>query len=125
MDVTPNPKAASAKSSSPLEGMRRFFDEDAIKHMFDGIQVSFPSFKHDHPAAIDVNRVADERMSLGQKVADKVAETMGSWPFIITQSIILILWITLNLVGWFYHWDQYPFIFLTLALSSQPAYTAP
>jgi len=61
----------------------------------------------------------------GQRIADTVAATMGSWTFIIIQSIILAVWIALNLVAWFEHWDPYPFILLNLALSFQAAYAAP
>jgi uncharacterized membrane protein len=64
-------------------------------------------------------------LSTGQKVADAVAATMGSWTFIIIQSIILAFWISLNFAGWVEHWDPYPFILLNLALSFQAAYAAP
>ncbi|MBV9991621.1 MAG: DUF1003 domain-containing protein [Alphaproteobacteria bacterium] len=66
-----------------------------------------------------------EPVTLGQRVADGVAATMGSWKFIIIQSAILVSWITLNLVAWIAHWDPYPFILLNLALSFQAAYAAP
>jgi uncharacterized membrane protein len=61
----------------------------------------------------------------GQRIADGVAATMGSWSFIIVQSIILAVWIVLNLIAWMQHWDPYPFILLNLALSFQAAYAAP
>ena len=96
-----------------------------LMHMFDGIHFQFPEFKHDHPKVIDVNKVADAELTLGQRVADKVASTVGSWPFIITQSIILACWIVLNSIAWIYRWDPYPFILLNLALSFQAAYAAP
>jgi uncharacterized membrane protein len=64
-------------------------------------------------------------LSLGQRIADKVAETMGSWSFIIIQSIILIIWVVLNVIGFIRAWDPYPFILLNLALSFQAAYAAP
>jgi uncharacterized membrane protein len=64
-------------------------------------------------------------LTLGQKVADKVAATMGSWTFIILQSIILLVWIALNVAAYVQHWDPYPFILLNLALSFQAAYAAP
>jgi uncharacterized membrane protein len=73
----------------------------------------------------NVNRIAEERMTLGQRVADRVAATIGSWPFIIIQSIFLTGWIILNVVAWVQHWDPYPFILLNLALSFQAAYSAP
>ena len=65
------------------------------------------------------------KLTAGQHVADSVAATMGSWSFIITQSVILTLWITVNVVAWIDHWDPYPFILLNLALSFQAAYAAP
>jgi len=61
----------------------------------------------------------------GERLADRVAATVGSWRFIIIQSILLALWITLNLIAWVQHWDPYPFILLNLALSFQAAYSAP
>ena len=50
---------------------------------------------------------------------------MGSWPFIIVQSLILFVWIVLNLTAFVEKWDPYPFILLNLALSFQAAYAAP
>ncbi|HBP01108.1 MAG: hypothetical protein UY41_C0009G0046 [Candidatus Moranbacteria bacterium GW2011_GWE1_49_15] len=70
-------------------------------------------------------KMIPEKMTLGQKAADKIASIVGSWTFIITQSVILMIWIILNVVAWIYHWDPYPFILLNLALSFQAAYTAP
>lgn len=64
-------------------------------------------------------------LTFGQRVADQVAATMGSWPFIIVQSIVLTIWIVLNVTAWMFHWDPYPFILLNLALSFQAAYAAP
>jgi uncharacterized membrane protein len=50
---------------------------------------------------------------------------MGSWSFIIIQSIILAAWVTINVVAYVWRWDPYPFILLNLALSFQAAYAAP
>lgn len=61
----------------------------------------------------------------GQRIADTVAATMGSWRFIIIQTTILVAWINLNIIAWISHWDPYPFILLNLALSFQAAYAAP
>lgn len=61
----------------------------------------------------------------GEYLADRIAATVGSWRFIIVQSVLLALWIVLNVVGWMQHWDPYPFILLNLALSFQAAFTAP
>jgi len=80
-------------------------------------------------ASRNVNDVEEERMTLGQRVADRVADTIGSWPFIIIQTVILITWITLNVLAqinhWGWAWDIYPFILLNLALSFQAAYSGP
>jgi len=65
------------------------------------------------------------QLTFGQRIADTVAATMGSWSFIIIQSVILTIWIILNVVAWIGHWDPYPFILLNLALSFQAAYAAP
>ncbi|MGH7039356.1 MAG: DUF1003 domain-containing protein [Stellaceae bacterium] len=64
-------------------------------------------------------------LRLGDRVADRLAATVGSWRFIIVQSILLAFWIALNVVGWIRAWDPYPFILLNLVLSFQAAYTAP
>jgi len=65
------------------------------------------------------------RLSMGQRIADSVAATMGSWTFIIIQTILLMLWIALNITAYVQRWDPYPFILLNLALSFQAAYAAP
>jgi uncharacterized membrane protein len=66
-----------------------------------------------------------ETLGFGSRLADSVARGMGSWKFIIFQTILVILWMGLNLVGFFYHWDVYPFILLNLLFSTQAAYAAP
>lgn len=50
---------------------------------------------------------------------------MGSWNFILIQSVVLVIWIALNVVETLEKWDPYPFILLNLMLSFQAAYTAP
>ena len=64
-------------------------------------------------------------LGFGGRVADAVAKGMGSWKFIIAQTFFVILWMALNLIGYFYHWDVYPFILLNLVFSTQAAYAAP
>lgn len=65
------------------------------------------------------------QLTSGQRIADTVATVMGSWTFIICQSIILFVWIVLNITAYVERWDPYPFILLNLALSFQAAYAAP
>src|SRR5258707_15304301 len=80
---------------------------------------------HRHPPVKNINQIQAEKMTTGQRVADRLATVMGSWAFIIIQSIILTFWITLNVIAYINHWDPYPFILLNLALSFQAAYAAP
>ena len=65
------------------------------------------------------------QLTIGQRFADTVAATMGSWNFIIIQSVLLVFWIALNVTAYVQQWDPYPFILLNLALSFQAAYAAP
>jgi uncharacterized membrane protein len=64
-------------------------------------------------------------LTVGQKISDAVARTVGSWKFIIIQSVCILGWITYNSVNNANVWDPYPFILLNLMLSFQAAYTAP
>lgn len=66
-----------------------------------------------------------ESLTYGQRLADKLALGMGSWTFLIAQTAFIVLWIILNLIGYIYHWDPYPFILLNLLFSVQAAYAAP
>ena len=66
-----------------------------------------------------------EKATIAERVADKFASVMGSWRFIIIQSAILAVWVSLNVAGWVKQWDPYPFILLNLMLSFQAAYAAP
>ena len=66
-----------------------------------------------------------EKLSFGDHVSDMVAKGMGSWKFIIIQTILVVLWMVLNIVGFIFHWDVYPFILLNLLFSTQAAYAAP
>lgn len=66
----------------------------------------------------------DER-TRGQRLADSTARVLGSWPFIITQTVLVLVWITLNITAAIRKWDPYPFILLNLMFSVQAAYAAP
>src|ERR1700760_2852775 len=68
---------------------------------------------------------AEHKRTVGDCVSDKFASIVGSWTFIIIQSILLTAWVLLNVLKWCWHWDPYPFTFLNLALSFQAAYASP
>ncbi len=59
------------------------------------------------------------------RVADRLAEWVGSWTFLIVQTTILAVWVILNAAAWINHWDPYPFVLLNLMLACQSAYAAP
>jgi len=67
----------------------------------------------------------NETMNFGQRLADNVANGMGSWKFIIIQTLIVAVWMIFNFIALVKHWDPYPFILLNLLFSTQAAYSAP
>ncbi|MEQ8173696.1 MAG: DUF1003 domain-containing protein [Syntrophomonadaceae bacterium] len=92
------------------------------------------SYKHGHPPVRNVNEEYQKGLTLGQRVADKIAAGVGSWPFIITQSLMIVVWMAINVYlaimikthpDYIKAWDPYPFILLNLVLSLQAAYTGP
>ena len=75
-----------------------------------------------HRARADVET---EQVGVGARAADRFAKLVGSWRFIIGQSVVLAGWIVVNVTAWTHHWDPYPFILLNLMLSFQAAYAGP
>jgi uncharacterized membrane protein len=59
------------------------------------------------------------------RFSENLARFMGTGTFLFWQTLLVITWITLNLVGVGFGWDPYPFILLNLAFSTQAAYAAP
>jgi uncharacterized membrane protein len=57
--------------------------------------------------------------------AEAIARFLGTGRFLAVQTIIVIVWIALNVVAIDLRWDPYPFILLNLAFSTQAAYAAP
>jgi len=68
----------------------------------------------------------NEPVTVGERIADAAAGVVGSWRFIIIQSILVALWIAFNVwelgVG---HFDPFPYVLLNLMFSVQAAYTGP
>jgi len=68
----------------------------------------------------------NDHLTAGQRIADKVASFGGSWKFIISFFIFIILWIIFNTIAIFFKsFDPYPFILLNLFLSCLAAFQAP
>jgi uncharacterized membrane protein len=82
--------------------------------------------RHRSPA----NRVRHDDQPLPARIADRVTAVFGSWPFILIQTVLIILWIGYNgyAAARYLHggvFDPYPFILLNLLFSTQAAYAAP
>ena len=77
--------------------------------------------RHRHP----VNVAHYDEATRGQRVADRVTGFMGSWPFIVVQTVIVAIWLGGNLYLLSHPFDPFPFILLNLAFSTQAAYAAP
>jgi uncharacterized membrane protein len=111
--------------AQPTDPARRRPDEAVVDELRDLEQRIVAAIRRKRPGR-DVNRLHDESLTVGQRIADGVAATMGSWPFIIVQSAVLACWLVLNVTELIWRaWDPYPFILLNLMLSFQAAYAAP
>lgn len=75
----------------------------------------------DSPSRVE----AHQARSFGERVADAASAAIGSWKFIIIQTVLVIIWVAVNLAGVAFKWDPYPFILLNLMFSVQAAYTGP
>jgi uncharacterized membrane protein len=93
------------------------------------MSLRFPegSRRNRHPT--NLRHFGDER-TFSERIADDVTARVGSWPFIIIQTVLLLMWLLAN--GFLIHswlggkpFDPFPFILLNLLLSFQAAYTGP
>lgn len=78
--------------------------------------------------AIDVDKVAKDNETIGDKIADRVTEFCGSWTFIITFLLLMVGWISLNIFMYKRYgmaFDEFPFVLLNLLLSCIAALQAP
>jgi len=82
---------------------------------------SAPRPQHKH--AVNVEFL--DEAPLGARIADRVTGFMGSWRFLILQTVLVVLWLAGNIYLLSKPFDPYPFILLNLAFSTQAAYAAP
>ena len=80
----------------------------------------YRSDDHKHP----VNVVHHDEATLGERLADKISAGIGSWPFLIVQTVAVAAWMVGNAIL-FFNFDPKPFILLNLLFSIQAAYTGP
>ena len=77
------------------------------------------------PSGHPVNRLVIDDAPIGSRFADAITAFMGSWKFIVVQTIIVCVWLVANVIVLIRPFDPYPFILLNLAFSLQAAYAAP
>jgi uncharacterized membrane protein len=78
---------------------------------------------------LDQPRVGRARIEVDpdwfSRLSERIARFLGTGRYLAIQTVIVIVWIGLNLAAVFGRWDPYPFILLNLAFSTQAAYAAP
>ena len=92
-------------------------DQRVIRHLAERLHISR-----------NINREFDEKLTFGQRLADRVATFGGSWTFILIFCFILLVWIGLNSFILLHRgkaFDPYPYILLNLMLSMIAAFQAP
>ena len=83
--------------------------------------------------AVDLSRPRTRGRGLGihydpeafGRFSEAIARTLGTARFLVAQTAVVVVWITINVVAVSLRWDPYPFILLNLAFSTQAAYAAP
>ncbi len=114
--------------------MKRYF-ENLAKALFDqpflslnpAQQKVIESIAGKTHVSEDVNQVFSDRLSFGERLADRMATFGGSWKFIGLFFVFIVVWVVINTV-WLWHgqaFDPYPYILLNLGLSSLAAFQAP
>ena len=72
-----------------------------------------------------ISQLAQAKRTLGQRSSDNLAKWAGSWGFILSFLLFLVVWMIANVYAWVNTWDPYPFILLNLVLSCLAAIQAP
>ncbi|MEP6807425.1 MAG: DUF1003 domain-containing protein [Chloroflexota bacterium] len=72
-----------------------------------------------------MNKALIDDAPMGARIADAVTGFMGSWRFLILQTVLVVAWLGGNIYLLSKPFDPYPFILLNLAFSTQAAYAAP
>ena len=68
-------------------------------------------------APLNWHRAHKDSLTRGERAADRMRNTMGSWGFVFGFIAFMGIWALLNTAGLLNHWDEYPFILLNLFLS--------
>ena len=110
---------ASLRGRAHLRGDRSY--SSSIPDRVNSTRETYVATRYRHP----VNKALIEEAPLGARVADRVTGFMGSWRFIIYQTVVVVIWLGVNIYLLSQPFDPFPFILLNLAFSTQAAYAAP
>jgi uncharacterized membrane protein len=72
-----------------------------------------------------INQAHDNQATFGERLADRIASGIGSWRFLIIQTVLVAAWVTANVWLLKHPFDPFPLILLNLLFSVQAAYTGP
>ena len=73
--------------------------------------------QHDHPPVRDLNREVERKQTIAERMSADFARLIGSWIFVLTQLGLMVVWVVLNAIASFAHWDPAPFQLLNFVLS--------
>lgn len=117
-------------SISELNYYRQQYIQDLLSKEIGTIteleQTVLDNIKHNHILADEASDIKQERLTLSQRLADRIASFGGSWKFIISFGFFILIWVLINI--YFLRsvvFDPYPFILLNLILSCIAALQAP
>ena len=77
--------------------------------------------QHDHPPVRDLNREVDRKQTIADRMGADFARLIGSWIFVLAQLGLMVVWVILNAIASFAHWDPAPFQLLNFVLSLEAA----
>ena len=77
------------------------------------------------PLKHPISQALHEERTRGERLADTISDRIGSWGFLIIQTVVVTVWVGVNVAGLALRWDPYPFVLLSLLFSVQAAYLGP
>lgn len=128
-EVNPNFNEQCCLSISELNQYRNQYIQSSLEKeigtLTDLEKQVIEALHKNHIISDDVDQTIEEKLTYGQRVADRIATFGGSWTFIISFFVVLFTWIGLNLYFFSQPFDPFPFILLNLILSCLAALQAP